>query len=96
MVLGVCLHFNVLLAAGRRHGEAPNLGAVVIPNGLLLRIESHSLPNEVPAAVAPHIEWHLEADDQDALVELLGTLAQRVLSIVLHNIQSFSTATRII
>lgn len=95
MVLGVCLHFNVLLAAGRRHGEAPDLGAVVIPDGLLLRIKSHSLPNEVPAAIAPHIERHLKADDQDALVELLGTLAQRVLSIVLHNTQSFSMGSRI-
>ena len=84
MVLGVCLHFNVLLAAGRCHGEAPDLGAVVIPDGLLLRIKSHSLPNEVPAAIAPHIERHLKADDQNALVQLFGPFSQWMLAIVLQ------------
>ena len=84
MVLGVRLHFDVLLAAGGGHGEAPDLGAVVGADRLLLRVEAHALADEVPAAVAPHVEGHLEADDQDALVQLLGALAQRVLPIVLR------------
>jgi len=41
------------------------------------RAHSH-LADEL-AAGAEHVERHLEADDQDALVQLLGALAQRVL-----------------
>ena len=55
VVLGVSLDFNVLLAAGGGHGEAPDLGAVVVSNSLLLSIKSHSLSNEVPAAITPAI-----------------------------------------
>lgn len=90
MVLGVGLHFNVLLAAGRGHGEAPDLGAVVVADGLLLSIEAHALADEVPAAIAPDIEGHLKADDKDALVQLLGPLPQRVLPIVLHQKRGLS------
>ena len=84
MIFGVGLHFDVLLAAGGGHGEGPDLGAVVGADRLLLRVEAHALADEVPAAVAPHVEGHLEADDQDALVQLLGALPQRVLPIVLR------------
>lgn len=84
VVLGVRLHLDVLLAAGRGHREGPDLGAEVVPDGLLLRVEAHALANEVAAARAPHIEGHLEADDQDALVQLLGALAQRVLPLELQ------------
>jgi len=41
------------------------------------RAHSH-LADEL-AAGAEHVKRHLEADDQDALVQLLGALAQRVL-----------------
>ncbi len=75
VVFGISLHFDVLAAAGRGHGEAPDLGGEVAADLLLLRIEAHTLADEVPAAVAPHVEGHLEADDQDALVQLLGALA---------------------
>ena len=56
------------LAAGRPHGEGPDLGGVVVPNLLLLSIEAHALADEVLAALAPDVEGHLEADDQDALI----------------------------
>ena len=90
MDLGVGLHFNVLLAAGRGHGEAPDLGAVVVANGLLLSIEAHALANEVPAAVAPDVEGHLKADNQDALVQLFGPFSQRMLPIVLQQKRGLS------
>ena len=45
-VLGVCLHLHRVLAAGRLHAEAPDLGAVVGTNLLLLRIEAHALRGE--------------------------------------------------
>lgn len=55
VILGVSLDFDVLLAAGGSHREAPDFGAIVIPDGLLLSIESHSLSNEVPTAITPAI-----------------------------------------
>ena len=70
---------------GERHGEGPDLGGVVVPDLLLLGIEAHALANQVLAAVAPHIERHLKADDQDALIELLGSLPQRVLALLLQH-----------
>lgn len=84
MVLGICLHFDVLAAAGRCHGEAPYLCGEVVADLLLLRVETHALADEMAAAVAPDIEGHLEADYQDALVELLCTLSQRMLALKLH------------
>ena len=90
MILGVSLHFNMLLTAGRGHGEAPDLGAVVVADGLLLGIEAHALANEVPTAIAPNIEGHLKANDEDALVQLLGPLPQGVLPVVLRQGKSLS------
>lgn len=49
MVLGVGVDLDAPLAAGRTHGEGPYLGAVVVPDGLLLRVEAHALADEVPA-----------------------------------------------
>lgn len=84
MVLGIRLHFDVLAAAGCRHGEAPYLGGEVVPDLLLLSVEAHALADQVTAAVAPHIEGHLKADHQDALVKLLCALPQRVLALKLQ------------
>ena len=53
-------------------------------DGLLLGVEAHALADEVAAAGAPHVEGHLEADDQDALVQLLGSLPQGVLALLLQ------------
>jgi len=66
-------------AAGAAHTEHPYPCAVVHPNLLLLSVETHPLANDVLAALAPDIEWHLKADDEDALVQLLGPLPERVL-----------------
>lgn len=83
VVLGVCLHFYVLAAAGRCHGEAPYLGGEVISNLLLLCVEAHALAYEVAAAVAPHVEGHFKADHQDALIQLFGPLPQGMLALKL-------------
>lgn len=82
--LGISLYFDTLLAAGCLHAEAPYLGGVVGANLLLLSIEAHTLANEVVALAAPHVEGHLKADDKDPLVQLFGTLTQRVLALLLH------------
>ena len=78
-VLGVCLDLDLLAAAGGSHGEAPYLGAVVAAYLLLLRVEAHTLAYQVVAATTPHVEGHLKPDDQDALVQLAGSLSQRML-----------------
>ena len=57
---------------------------MVVPDLLLLSIEAHALPDQMLAAQAPDIEGHLEADDQDALIQLLGTLPQWMLPLLLH------------
>ena len=67
-VLGICLDLNALLTAGRRHGEGPYLGAVVVANGLLLSIEADPFPYEMAAAPTPHIEWHLKPASTSAYV----------------------------
>lgn len=84
VVLGVCLHFNVLLAAGRSHGKAPYLCGEIAANLLLFCIEAHALADQMPTPVAPHVEGHLEADDKDPLVQLLGSLPQGVLPLKLQ------------
>lgn len=89
-VFGVGLDFNLLAAAGRPHGEAPDLGAVVGADLLLLGVEADALADEVVAAGAPDVERHLEADDQNALVQLLRTLPQRVLPSKLQATNSMS------
>lgn len=89
-VLGVGVDLDAGLAAGGGHGEGPDLGGVVVPNLLLLSIEAHALANEVLAAVAPHVEGHLEADDQNALIKLLGSLPQRVLALLLQHMMGLS------
>lgn len=73
-VLGVRFHLNLVRAAGAAHTKHPYPCAVVHTNLLLLGIETHPLANEVLAALAPDIEWHLKTDDKDALVQLLGPL----------------------
>ena len=84
VVLWVRLHFNLLAAAWSAHGEVPYLCGEIAANLLLLGIEAHTLSNQMPAAIAPDVEGHLEADDQDALVQLLGALAQRMLALELQ------------
>ena len=83
-VLGVGVDLNAGLAAGGAHGEGPYLGGVVVADLLLLSIEPHSLANQVLAALAPHVEGHLEPDDQNALIKLLGPLSQRMLALLLQ------------
>ena len=78
-VFGVRLHLDAVGAAGAAHAEPPDAGGVVHADLLLLGIEAHPLANEVLAALTPAIEGHLKADDQDALVQLLGPLPQGVL-----------------
>jgi len=79
-VLGVRLHLDAVGAAGAAHAEPPDPGAVVHADLLLLCVEAHPLPDEVLALFTPAVEGHLEADDQDALVQLLGPLPQGVLA----------------
>ena len=84
-ILGVCLDFDLLPSARSIHGEAPYLRAVVVPYLLLVCIESDTLPNKVIAPGAPYIEWHLESDDQDPLIDLRCPLPQGMLTVVLQN-----------
>jgi hypothetical protein len=51
---------------------------------LLLGIEADALANQVAALAAPHVERHLEPDDEDPLAQLLGAFPQRVLPIELR------------
>lgn len=44
-----------------------HLGRVIHADLLLLGVEAHALGDVLPAAPAPHVEGHLEANDQDAL-----------------------------
>ncbi len=83
-VFGVCLDFNARLAAGGGHGEGPDLRGMVVADLLLFCIEAHALADEVLAAEAPDVEGHLKTDDQNSLIELLGTLPQWMLSLLLH------------
>jgi hypothetical protein len=41
-----------------------------------LRVVTYSHPDVIVASVAPYIVWHLEADDEDAHVELSRSLSQ--------------------
>jgi hypothetical protein len=66
------------------HREGPYLGGEVVADLLLLGVEALALGDVLAALEAPDIEGHLEADDQDALADLLGALAQRVLAIELR------------
>ena len=79
-ILGVSLDLNLLPTAWSVHGEAPYLGAVVIAYLLLISIESHAFAYQVVTSSTPDIEWHLESDDQDAFIELAGSLPEWVLS----------------
>ena len=58
--LGVGTHDDAA-AAVVAHGEAPDAGFEVGARLLLLRVEAHALADELAAAVAPHVEWHLES-----------------------------------
>mmetsp|Transcript_21485 Transcript_21485/g.51614 ORF Transcript_21485/g.51614 Transcript_21485/m.51614 type:complete len:246 (+) Transcript_21485:652-1389(+) len=68
---------RVVLAV-THHSERPDLRRQVLADRLLLRVEPHALADVVVAPGAPHVERHLEADGEDALVELLCALAKRV------------------
>lgn len=81
-VFGVCVDLDSLLTAGRSHGEAPHPGGVVHPHLLLLRVEPDALANEVTTARAPHVEGHLKAYHQDALVQLARPVSQRAMRVV--------------
>ena len=61
------------------HGESPDSSAVIHANLLLLGIESHALANQMIAVSTPHIKWHLKADDQYTLVQLLCPLPEGML-----------------
>ena len=65
------------------HRKGPYLARVVRPDLLLLRIEPHALGNNSVASVAKDMKGHFKADDEDALIQLSGALAQRVLPTVL-------------
>lgn len=59
-IFGICLHLNALLTTRRRHGEGPDLGAVIVANRLLFSIEADAFANEVATALTPNIEGHLK------------------------------------
>ena len=64
------------------HGEAVNGRRVVIPCSLLLCVVPHALANVALAALAPDVEWHFEANDENALVQLAGAVTEWVLALV--------------
>jgi hypothetical protein len=54
------------------HAKGPDGRRVKVSCPFLLCVETDALADVVVALCAPDVEWHFEADDQDALVELAG------------------------
>eukprot|EP00955_Chlamydomonas_euryale_P095050 364909-Chlamydomonas_euryale.AAC.2 len=52
----------------------------------LVRVEPLALGDHLAALCAVDVEWHLKANDEDALVQLGRAFAQRVLTIVLRRL----------
>lgn len=55
---------------------------VIAAHSLLLCVVAHALADMGVAASAPNVERQLEATDQDALVQLAGSVTQRMLAVV--------------
>jgi hypothetical protein len=60
------------------HAKGPDGRRVKASRTFLLCVEADALADVVVALCAPDVEWHFEADDQDALVELAGAAAEGV------------------
>ena len=60
------------------HTKTPYRRGVIIPYPFLLGVETDALADVFVAVGAPYVVRHLEADDQNALVEFVGAAAQGV------------------
>ncbi len=74
----VSLDLEVVLAQVALHPELVDRRGVVHAHLLLLGVVPDAHAHVVAAALAPDVVGHLEADDEDAQVELAGPLAQGV------------------
>ena len=77
-VLRVRLDDEALAAQVTVHLELEDFRREVHPALLLLCVVPHSARDVLSAPIAPHIHWHLEADDHDALAQLPGTSPERM------------------
>jgi hypothetical protein len=76
----VRFNFDSVRTSGTFHTKVPNLRGVVVAILLLLRIEPSSFPYVRIALLAPDIERHFKPNNQYALVELSGTISERMLA----------------
>ena len=60
------------------HTKTPYRRGIVVAYTFLLGVETDALANVVVAVGTPDVVGHFEADDEDALVEFVGTTAEGV------------------
>ena len=77
-VLRVRLDDDLIHAVRAGHREGPYLGRMIIADLFFVRIEAHTLCDALLALQASHVKRHLEADEEDAFVQLLDAVLPEV------------------